>query len=86
MGGRGASAGGGVLLGKESLFLDGIKPAVAPRIAPQEPPRRKHQSTKYPESLNGLDRVLRARGVIPAARTERGGDPPLVEAQEQHDK
>src|SRR4051794_12567288 len=62
------------------LRFDGVDAPVTPWIAAQQPPSREHEAPQYAEFAHGLDRVLRARGVVLAARGQKGGDEALVGA------
>src|SRR4051812_5567078 len=62
------------------LRFDGVDAPVTPWIAAQQPPSREHEAPQYAEFAHRLDRVLRARGVVLAARGQQGGDKALVAA------
>lgn len=50
------------------LFRHGVKPSAAERVTAQYPKERKPKSFKRTETLNRLDCVVRAGGIIFAAR------------------
>src|SRR5512140_2652963 len=64
---------------EECLLLDGIYAAVAPRVAPQQPPRGEDDAPEYAVGADGLHGVLGAARVVAAAGAERGRDRPLVD-------
>src|SRR5204863_8361971 len=62
------------------LGLDRVEPAVAPWVAPQEPPGRQHESPQDSVGADRLGGVLGAAWMVLAAAWQGGRDEPLVEA------
>ncbi len=61
------------------LGLHRIVPAVAPRVAPEQPPHREHQAPKYAVLPDRIDRIARARRLVLAAPRHRRREHPLVD-------
>ena len=59
---------------EHSLGLHGIVSAVAPRVAPEQAPRREHRAPKYAVLADRFDRVARARRLVLAAPRNRRRD------------
>src|SRR4051812_47103 len=65
---------------EQSLALNRVVAAVAPRVAAQDPPTGEHRATDHAVRADGLDRVRRARRMVLAALRQRGRQEPLVRA------
>src|ERR1035438_8939172 len=64
---------------EDSLGLDGIVTAVAPRVAPEQPPPGEHHALKYAVLPDRVYGVVRAGGLILAAPGNGRRDEPAVE-------
>ncbi len=65
------------------LLLDGVKPAVAPGVAAEDPPAGQNQPAEYAELVDRLRGILRARRVVLAPRSHQRRDQPLIDPDRQ---
>ena len=75
---RARSSAGAVAGREHSLGLHRIVSAVAPRVAPEQAPRREHRAPKYAVLPDRFDRIARARRLVLAAPRDRRRDEALV--------
>src|ERR1700691_790189 len=75
---------GGTVHSENSLGLNWIVSAVAPRVAPQQAPPRQHHAPKYAVLADRLDRIARARGVVLAALRYRRRHDALIAHDRGH--
>src|ERR1700677_2487582 len=62
-----------------TLILHWIVSAVAPRVAPEQPPQGEHRAAKYAVLPDRIDRVVRARRLVLAAPRQDRREHPLID-------
>jgi hypothetical protein len=64
---------------EQTLGQHWIVPAVAPRVAPEQPPHGEHQAPRRPKLPDRLQRIARTRRLVPAAPRKPGRNHPLID-------